>query len=150
MSWKKLTPAWEDHFNSFILREYITVYKCKKEKEYLQNKNIYKLEARLLENRCPFSVNFSCWRKKKSTYFPDLVLADFFLFLRLKAAVIKELNTVSKEGFFKSFENLYELYQKCTVDSRNHFERQWGIYLQIPNKVIIIKSVALLFGLTLY
>ena len=72
-------------------------------------------------------------------YSPDLAPADFFLFPRLKlalkgnrfssisdiqAAVTKELKTVSKGDFFKSFKDMYERCQKCIVAGGNYFEGQ--------------------------
>ncbi|GFQ79538.1 mariner Mos1 transposase [Trichonephila clavata] len=72
-------------------------------------------------------------------YSPDLVPADFFHFPRLKltlkgnrfsntsntqAAVTMELNTFSKEDFFKRFQHLYERYEKRFVDDGNYFKRQ--------------------------
>ena len=72
-------------------------------------------------------------------YSPDVALADFFLFTRLKAAIkgarfadvnaIKDcvtavLRSIQHEAFDDNFRKMYERCQSCVVADGDHFEGQ--------------------------
>ncbi|XP_035215435.1 histone-lysine N-methyltransferase SETMAR-like [Stegodyphus dumicola] len=81
-------------------------------------------------------TRFQIWN---SPYSPDLALADFFLFPRLKGVLkgqhfsditeIQErvtmvLRAIPKEAFSDSSQKLYTRFQKCVVANGEYFEGQ--------------------------
>ena len=74
MNWKKITPAWEDWFNSFILREYNNFLRFRKSMISIKYQ-WYKIQKDINDRRHPVLICFCLMKGHAALFRPKRVVA---------------------------------------------------------------------------